>query len=227
MSERLNNLIALTSKTHCLADVGADHGKYGLMAIKQKLCAQLVVCDIAEAPLNNAQTLLFEANITAKTNISFHLSDGLRTVPPAKHISAACIAGLSGKTIISIINNDFTRFRQMEYLLLQPMQTAPLLREWLALNGFSFVDEKIVQEGTKYYPIVMVRYTGEIRKLTEIAQNIGPINLTNMDKVTKEYCRKVYLQKQKSLAGIMNGNQINNAKLAHVAKIIKDLEGYV
>jgi tRNA (adenine22-N1)-methyltransferase len=225
-SLRINQLIDASSKTTCLADIGSDHGFYALQAITMNICQKVIICDIASAPLQRSIDLFTAKNI-ANDKASFFLSDGLLSVPSDIIIDAACIAGLSGQTIVSILSNSINSFRRMDYILLQPMQKADKLRQWLSSSGFNLLDEKICHESSKFFPIIKAKYSGNIICLSEIEKCLGPINLQQRSPLSISLCQEYLKRKKDEFAAKQSSATVLVEELARIACLIKEMEDYL
>lgn len=53
------------------------------------------------------------------------------------------------------------------------MTKIPLLRKWLAENGYAIDREQIVKEGRFFYTVMQVHYDGVQRQLTPLQAEIG------------------------------------------------------
>ncbi len=225
-SFRIDQLINLSSQAKCLADIGSDHGFYALQALKKNICQEIVVCDIAAAPLQRSIDLFLSENIAAK-DARFFLSDGLLSVPDDLVIDAACIAGLSGQTIISIIKNSTNIFRQMDYILLQPMQKTNLLRQWLASSGFIFLDESICVDKAKFFAIMKVKFTGNTINLTEFEKLLGPLNVERRSAEALSLCKELLKRKKNELFAKQSGKIIAQDELDSIAHLVEEMEDYL
>lgn len=146
MNERLERVASLVEAGSELIDIGSDHGQLPLLLLERGIVSHVHVSDIAEGPLNNArETLMGHC-------ASFYLCDGL---PAEGSFDAAVIAGMGGRTISDILEKDWKRFQQMNYLILQPMQHIRELRAYLLARHFRVVGERVAFEG-HYYVILKV-----------------------------------------------------------------------
>ena len=57
------------------------------------------------------------------------------------------------------------------------MTHAEILREFLTKNGYTVIDEQIVEEGERIYQLMLVTYTGKYEEFTEAELLLGRINI--------------------------------------------------
>ena len=129
-----------------------------------------VVTDIHAGPLEAARRTLTETGVLARAELL--LCDGLEQVLP-EGITDVVVAGMGGETIVHILEN--CPWRAQVHLILQPMTKLPVLRQWLAKNGFDWT-EQVVSEGGKFYVVLDVRSAAVPQPLTLLEQEVGRID---------------------------------------------------
>ena len=82
--------------------------------------------------------------------ITCRLGSGLSTVKKDE-VQVAIIAGMGGNLIRDILEADLDVVKQLEYMILQPVQNAEVLREYLCNTGYDILDEEICYEDGKFY----------------------------------------------------------------------------
>ena len=80
---------------------------------------------------------------------------------------------MGGETIVHILEN--CPWRAQAHLILQPMTKLPVLRQWLAKNGFDWT-EQVVSEGGKFYVVLDVQSAAAPQPLTLLEQELGRID---------------------------------------------------
>ena len=106
-------------------------------------------------------------------------------------------------------------------MVLQPQSEIPVLRKFLAENGFLICEEKIAVEDRRYY-VVMSVIKGEEVNRDEMSFILGRKLLERKDDITKRYFTKE-LQRFQTILQARGGE--TNAP--DVQKIICELEKYV
>lgn len=145
-------LQAICSKisASAVADIGTDHAYIPINALLQNRCARAAASDIREGPLEIARANVKKYNLADK--ISLRLGAGLSQIESGE-AEEIIIAGMGGMMIRDIIAEDMQKARSAQRLILQPMNAAAELRQFLFENGFRIFCEDIAVEGFKVYNI--------------------------------------------------------------------------
>ena len=145
------------------------------------------------------------------------LSDGLEQVDKSD-VSHVVIAGMGGETIIHILQPcDWVK--QGVQLILQPMTKVPVLRQWLAENGYAILQEQVVKDGKFFYNLLRVQYDGVVRTLTPLEREIGVQDWSNA--VVQAYGRRKRERLQTIAEQIQNSNP---AMAADDLQIVAELD---
>lgn len=129
-----------------IADIGSDHGYLIKIAFDNNLIDYAYAIDNKKGPINSCKN-----NLKEYKNVSYFLSDGLDDVDES--IDCVIIAGMGGMLIISILEKNKDKLKNIKRLILQANRDEYLLRKYLVENGFYIQDEKIIKEDNKYYEI--------------------------------------------------------------------------
>ena len=129
-----------------IADIGCDHGYLIKIAFDNNLIDYAYAIDNKIGPLNSSKN-----NLKDYQNVAYFLSDGLDKVDES--IECVIIAGMGGMLIISILEKNKDKLKNIKRLILQANRDEYLLRKYLVENGFYIQDEKIIKEDNKYYEI--------------------------------------------------------------------------
>ena len=129
-----------------IADIGSDHGYLIKIAFYNNLIDYAYAIDNKKGPINSCKN-----NLKEYKNVSYFLSDGLDDVDES--IDCIIIAGMGGMLIISILEKNKDKLKNIKRLILQANRDEYLLRKYLVENGFYIQDEKIIKEDNKYYEI--------------------------------------------------------------------------
>ena len=183
LDERLAAAASFVRHGKRICDVGTDHA-----LLPCYLCEQgetdVVASDINPNPLEAARANIEKYGFSDV--ITLVQSDGLRSVPPCDDI---IIAGMGGELIAQMIH-DCTFVTPDTRFILQPMTKAEHLRRSLYADGFEIMEEKGAAAGGKAYTVMLVRFTGEKRRIGDDFAYFG--------KCTDErYIRKVNGQLEK------------------------------
>lgn len=156
LDKRLSAVAALVRRGSRLADIGTDHAYLPVHLVQAGICPAAIASDIGAGPLEAARHTVTTAGLTSK--IALRLGDGLSTVSAAE-VEDIAIAGMGGETIVAILESaPFVRDSRLR-LILQPMTRAEDLRRWLLWQGFSVLEEHLIQDGRHLYPVLAAEYT--------------------------------------------------------------------
>ena len=181
LQPRLQLLADMVPEGCRLADVGTDHGYLPVYLLQRGRIRGAVAADIGAEPLAHARRT---AEAYGAEGIDFRLCDGLRDIAPDE-VDTVVIAGMGGETIIAILEGAAWTKDGAHTLLLQPMTKAADLRDWLAVNGYSFTEERLVWDKNYLYPVLRVTGGGTPQALTE-RQALTGVALDN-DPLYREY----------------------------------------
>lgn len=236
LSKRLQALADMVTPGLTVADVGCDHGFVSIYLIQNKIAPKVFAMDVRKGPLERAKEHILAYNLTEQ--IETRLSDGLIAMQPGEADAMVC-AGMGGPLMIKIMTEGKAVAAKMQELILQPQSELQQFRRFLRENALSIVEEKMIYEEGKFYPMMRVRKTDAERKgrmecLTpdevdadtwqRLCDKFGPLLLASKNETLKEYllfqlhiCEEI-LERMK--AG--NSDKIE-AKRAEVMAEIQDI----
>lgn len=185
LSKRLNWIIDKINKVEVIMDVGTDHGYIPIYLIKNDIAKKVIACDINKEPLNKAKINAALDGVLDK--IDLRLGSGLAPLK-GKEAEAVIIAGMGGNLIRDILEKDFNKVKNLDYLILQPAQNPEVLREYLYNNDYEILDEDICLDEGQYYELFKVKYKqGDYIKLENIFYEISPMMLNKKLPILKAY----------------------------------------
>ena len=156
LSERLQIIYGMVPKCNTVCDVGCDHGYLAISLLEGGICNKAIAMDVNKGPLNSAKENVKAHGLSDK--VDFRLSDGLAKLTEAE-ADTICICGMGGALITRILDAGIDVARSAKTLIVEPQSEYDKLREFLASNHFSFLDEELCIEEGKIYPIIKVSYT--------------------------------------------------------------------
>lgn len=159
ISLRLKAIASMVDKCDICADIGTDHGYIPIYLIENKICSKVIATDINKEPLNRAKENIMRKKYDDR--IDFRLGSGLDTLDKGE-VCIAIIAGMGGNLIKDIIEKDIEKFKELKYLIVQPVQNVDVLREYIYKKGFNIIEEKICFEDNKFYEIIKIEYNDVI-----------------------------------------------------------------
>lgn len=206
----------MVNNSTCAADIGCDHAYMPIYLIRQSLTARVLACDINEGPCQKARENIVLYGLSDKIKVI--RTDGLCGIEKfaPDHI---IICGMGGELISKIIaDSEYTKISTPK-LIMNPMTKPEVLRKFLALNGYSIVNEEYVLDD-RIYQIICAQYTGKIKKLTKAQALVG-------EKFPKENLifRGDYIQaKINSYKKIVQCKKSSGADCTEEINLIKELE---
>ena len=186
LSKRLRLIGTMVPDGARVCDVGTDHGYLPAAHYKSGRVSSVTATDIREKPLENARKNL--ARLGAD-GVRLILCDGLAGVC-REDVDTVIVAGMGAEVICGILARcAFVRDGTVT-LLLQPMTSAELLRDYLAREGFRVLCEPTVEDGNRFYSVMKARFDGVQRELTPTERYAG---LVTADSVSgRKYLEKQY-----------------------------------
>lgn len=163
LSVRLQTIADLIPHGSRVADIGTDHGYLPIWLVQQGIAAFVAACDVNRGPLEHARRSAAEYGL--EDALSFRLGNGLACINPGE-VDTVVIAGMGGETMISILEAAPWVNAPEVHLLLQPQTKAEVLRSWLARQGYSFLEERLVYENHTYFPVLSLCGGGAAMELS-------------------------------------------------------------
>lgn len=228
LSDRLSAIATQVTPGKKVIDIGTDHAYLPIALVGSGAAPEAVAADIKKGPLAIAAANILKSGLSA--SIKTVQSDGFSAVE-VEGGEAAVIAGMGGATMMGIISAAGQKAMRLSELVLEPQSRVPDVRKYLCRTGFSFLDEVMVTEDGKFYPVMKVTYTGEKRLLTEAQALYGPRLLEKRDPVLLRFLEReteglsTIEQGIEDAAGLMGMNEGRETALvgvAGMARIIQD-----
>lgn len=141
-----------------LADIGTDHAYVPLFLLECGRIPSAIAMDVNRGPLERAKVNVRSSGY--EDCIDLRLSDGFAALMPGEAKSAV-IAGMGGPLTIRILKEGARTVRALDECILQPQSEVEQVRAFLLGEGFSFLEEDMVEEDGKYYPMMKVRPPAE------------------------------------------------------------------
>ena len=214
ISERLKTIAGMVTAGNSLADVGCDHAFLAIWLIQNERIPSAIVSDVREGPLSRARAHVEEAGFTDR--IEARLSDGLSAFSPGEAESLV-IAGMGGPLMEKILSGKKEVRDSFRELILQPQSDIPHFRRYLMEEGFSIVEEEMVEEEGKFYPMMRAVPSG-ISKEAEAWQSVeiqyGRFLLRKRSPVLKRFLDWKYRQLEQILLHLseVRGTAAENRK---------------
>ena len=153
LSLRLSAIADMVTVGNRLVDVGCDHGYLPVYLIQEKRIPSAIAMDVRTGPLSRAQEHIRQYGM--ENYIKTRLSDGLKELKPGEG-DTLVIAGMGGPLMERILTDGKSVRDSFSELILQPQSDIPHFRRFIQSQGFEIVEEKMVEEDGKFYPMMRV-----------------------------------------------------------------------
>lgn len=191
LSKRLTALANMVTDGNRLADIGTDHGYIPIYLCQTGKIPSALAMDIGKGPLRQAQTHIAEHGLSEQ--IKTRLSDGMAALQFGE-ADTILIAGMGGGLVMKILSEGAEKLTGKEELILQPQSEIALVREFLRVRNFQILNEDMILEDGKYYPMMKVsqQKAAEQTKILpqEVADAFGPVLLQKRHPVLKEWLER-------------------------------------
>lgn len=151
LSKRLLTVVNMLEENNIICDVGCDHGYVPIYLIQSKKCQGVIAVDVRHGPLERAKEHIKAYGL--ERYIEVKLSDGLADITIGE-VNAMVCAGMGGKLMQKILLESYEKVCHLSEIILQPQSEIMQLREFLLQYNFIIVDEEMVYEEGKFYPII-------------------------------------------------------------------------
>lgn len=169
LSERLKTVSMLVTEGNRLADIGTDHAFVPIFLVEKGRIPGAVAMDVREGPLMRARENIRQHGL--EDRIETRLSDGLEALGVGE-ADTVLIAGMGGALTVRILERRKKLRYEVKELVLQPQSETGTVRRFLESAGFRIVQEKMVLEDGKYYP--MMRCLPGDMALSDMEARYGP-----------------------------------------------------
>ena len=186
-----------------LADIGTDHGYVPISLVQRKKIKSAIAMDVNKGPLQRAKEHIQEFQL--EDYIETRLSDGVKKLEVGE-VDSILIAGMGGELVIRIITEGMEVCRSVKELVLQPQSELGKVRKFLREKNFEIIDEDMVIEEGKYYPMMKVIPVEENALWKILPEEVilacdeyGPFLLKNGNPSLRKYLVKQHKQLTKIL----------------------------
>lgn len=226
LSKRLQAVADLASKGGIVADVGTDHGYIPIHLIQSGKCSKVYAMDINEGPYLRAKQHVSGYGLSSQ--IITRQSDGMKALEKGE-VTSVIIAGMGGALVIKILEQDRRLWEELEEIVLQPQSELDKVRTYLWENEWKVVQEEMIYEDGKYYPMMrVVRAKDEAYSKAELLY--GRCLIASKHPVLEQYIRREIEMKEKVKEKVMAQRKEkilhshSNEEHSHIEARIQDLE---
>lgn len=161
LSDRLSAVAAMVSMGNRVCDVGCDHGFVPIYLVQQGISPRVLAMDVNEGPLEQAKEHILAYELASY--IETRLSDGLKAYQKGEADSLIC-AGMGGRLMMQILCENEDKTASFKELILQPQSDIEAFRAFLRKQGYQIVEENMIEEDGKYYPMMKAVKAGKINR---------------------------------------------------------------
>lgn len=151
LSKRLQAVADMVTEGSRVADIGCDHGYTSIYLRKEKKCPKVIAMDVKKGPLERAKANINKYKLS--DYIEVRLSDGAEALRE-NEADTLLMSGMGGRLTIGILERAFQSLGKSFELVLQPQSEIFLVRAFLRKEGIKIVDETMVLDQGKYYPVI-------------------------------------------------------------------------
>lgn len=177
MRSRLEMLLGMV-QGQTVADIGCDHGQLCEAMLQQDI--RVIGTELSPASLQKARQRMADCD-----RFQARQGDGFDPLL-IKEVDCAVMAGMGATTICGILDRASDKARG-PLLLMQPMLDVAQLRAYLQANGFGILQEELVREGRRYYPIIAAQYGQGLMDYPEWMHECGPLLLEKRHPLMQDY----------------------------------------
>lgn len=224
LSIRLKTIASMVDGCDSIIDVGTDHGYVPIYLVQSGVIKSAIASDINRGPVEKAKNNITQSNVSKQ--ITCRLGSGLSTVVVGE-VQIAIIAGMGGNLIRDILEEDLDVVKQFKYMILQPVQNAEVLREYLYNTGYDILDEEICKDDGKYYEIIKVKYNNKPVEVDNIYYEISKILLEKKDAVMKCFIEYKLLKYSKVYNALNEETTLSKERKHELYPIIRSLKEFL
>lgn len=192
LSKRLTSLALFCSNYKKIADIGCDHGLLSLF-LAENYKAIVTASDVLEPAISRLKNRVKEMSLQDKVTVL--VSDGLTHL--TDDFEAVVISGMGARKMIELFDKEQDKFLKIKTYILSPHQDTALLRTYMHQKGYYLLDEVMIYEDKKYYPIL--KFQKGKASCRKIELKYGPIFLKKREAVFISYLKALKEKKEQVL----------------------------
>ena len=216
ITPRLQKIIDLVDAEN-ICDIGTDHAYIPIRLASLNRIRKCIATDKNKGPLESAYNNVKKHGYDSL--IELRLGEGLEPIEK-NECELVIIAGMGGKLIGDIIENNIEKAKTFRFLL-QPMNAQKELRERLIKNGFKITREELSSEGFKVYNVFCCE-PGDFKMPDEISLHI-PKELEN-HKLYNMLINKKIREFEKILKGLLNAKEPITSEIEKYKNLLLEIK---
>lgn len=173
LSKRLEAITGEVPEGAVVFDVGCDHAHVPIRLLQEEKVPFAFGLDVAEGPLAIAETNLELAGLLERCELI--RSDGLAAIDTevlcgewenrfGEAPRVLIMAGMGGILMERILGEDPDKTAFFDEMILSPQSEQWLVRELLCSLSIPIIDERMIEEDGKFYPVIHTGRPGETGK---------------------------------------------------------------
>lgn len=166
-----------------VADIGCDHAYLPIYLVRENMAPYVIACDINTGPVERACENIEEVELSDRIDV--RQGDGLSVIKPGE-VKSVVLAGMGGKLMMRILSDGSDVLENVSEIIMEPQSEVSQLRHYLQDNGFRIISENMVNDETKFYPVIKA-VPGEMNWDKEIYFRYGKILLREENPVLHEF----------------------------------------
>ena len=187
LSQRLETVANMVTPGYKIADIGTDHGFVPISLIERNIIPSAIAMDVNNGPLAIARENIRDAGLLDR--IEIRKSDGLENLK-ANEVDCAIFVGMGGNLIIKLLSNNWKITRSLKECIVGPQSEWVKVRRFLLEQGFSIVQEDMVNDAGKYYLVMKVTPYEPKESWSEAELAFGKLLLKDKNSVLLEYLKR-------------------------------------
>ena len=136
LSDRMRAVVGLVEPCKSIADIGCDHGYVAMELVRSNICRHVIAMDINKGPLERARHNVRDYDM--QDYIETRLSDGAQALR-AGEVEGIICAGMGGRLVISILEQDKELVCDLRQVILQPQSELDEVRVTLERMVLSLI----------------------------------------------------------------------------------------
>ena len=205
LSRRLQGVVSMVTCGNRVCDVGCDHGFVSIYLIEQRISPSVLAMDVRPGPLGAAREHIAEHGLADV--IETRLSDGLHNYNTGEADTLIC-AGMGGSLMMRILCEDIEKALSFRELVLQPQSEVEAFRRSLRGLGYCIVEENMIEEDGKFYPMMRGIAGGGVRMDVSSVRPVdetvpSEVNEIEVCKLNDRYGELLLQRKDKTLAAYL------------------------
>ncbi len=216
---RLKLIAEKVPRCGTLSDIGTDHAYLTVYLAERDICERAVASDVNAGPLVFAKKNIerYELEDVVETR----LSNGLERIND-NELDVVVIAGMGGILISELLSKSLDKAKKSGLLVLQPMNSIDVLRQWLYSNQFEITDEELTNEGEKIYNVICAKWTGVSEAYSVADLYIGSKLIEKKDPLLLKLVTRLYNKADKVLLGFQNTAKVDEGEYNKYLELKKE-----